>query len=111
MGDLLHNHLPLVVGLLILGVPFFLLLWVIPMGLVCKKAGFSPWLTMLNCCPLGALALIYLLAFADWKYNRQRGAEVAHEAPRTLRVKSGPQLVVRPAATRLVASGSGGIRG
>ena len=40
---------------------------VIPFWFICKKAGFSPWLTLLNLVPLGGLVLIYVLAFADWK--------------------------------------------
>jgi hypothetical protein len=40
---------------------------VVPFWFICKKAGFSPWLSLLNIVPLGNLALIYVLAFADWK--------------------------------------------
>jgi hypothetical protein len=42
---------------------------VIPFWFICKKAGFSPWLTLLNLVPfgLGTLVLVYLLAFAEWK--------------------------------------------
>src|SRR5580704_17138514 len=38
----------------------------IPFWFICKKAGFSPWLTLLNLVPLGGLVLMYVLAFADW---------------------------------------------
>ncbi len=52
--------LPIVimVGLAILVIPFWF---------ICKKAGFSPWLCLLNVIPLGNLILIYVLAFAEWK--------------------------------------------
>ncbi len=40
---------------------------IIPFWFICKKAGFSPWLSMLNIIPLGNLILIYVLAFSDWK--------------------------------------------
>lgn len=40
---------------------------ILPFWFICKKAGFSPWLALLNCIPLGNLILIYVLAFADWK--------------------------------------------
>jgi hypothetical protein len=40
---------------------------VIPFWFICKKAGFSPWLSLLNIIPLGHLILIYVLAFSDWK--------------------------------------------
>jgi hypothetical protein len=40
---------------------------VVPFWFICKKAGFSPWLSLINVIPLGNLILIYVLAFADWK--------------------------------------------
>jgi hypothetical protein len=40
---------------------------IIPFWFICKKAGMSPWLTLLNILPLGNLVLIYVLAFAEWK--------------------------------------------
>ena len=40
----------------------------IPSWFVCKKAGFSPWLSLLCLIPsLGTLVLLYILAFSDWK--------------------------------------------
>ena len=85
MSDLLQSHLFVV--LLLLGIPFVLVLWVVPLWFVCKKAGLSPWLTLLNCIPLGTTVLLYLLAFADWKSNKA-------QAPQSQRLR-GPQLVVR----------------
>jgi hypothetical protein len=40
---------------------------ILPFWFICKKAGFSPWLSLLNIVPLGSLILLYILAFADWK--------------------------------------------
>ncbi|HEY1984536.1 MAG TPA: hypothetical protein VGG85_03960 [Terracidiphilus sp.] len=40
---------------------------IIPFWFICKKAGFSPWLSLLNIVPFGVLILLYVLAFADWK--------------------------------------------
>ncbi|HEU5350681.1 MAG TPA: hypothetical protein VFU55_03730 [Terracidiphilus sp.] len=40
---------------------------IVPFWFICKKAGFSPWLSLLNIVPLGNLVLIYVLAFAEWK--------------------------------------------
>jgi hypothetical protein len=40
---------------------------IIPFWFICKKAGFSPWLSLLNIIPLGGLILAYVLAFSDWK--------------------------------------------
>ena len=39
----------------------------VPFWFILKKAGFSPWLTLINIVPLGNLILIYVLAFSDWK--------------------------------------------
>lgn len=49
---------------------FFVLILVaiiIPTWFICKKAGFSPWLSFIVIIPLGGLVLLYVLAFADWK--------------------------------------------
>jgi len=52
-------------------IPFILLLGIvavlIPTWFICKKAGFSPWLSLLTVIPLGGLILLYVLAFAEWK--------------------------------------------
>ena len=40
---------------------------IVPFWFICKKAGFSPWLSMLNIVPFGGLILWYVLAFSDWK--------------------------------------------
>jgi uncharacterized membrane protein YhaH (DUF805 family) len=40
---------------------------IIPTWFICKKAGFSPWLSLLNIIPVGGLVLLYVLAFAEWK--------------------------------------------
>jgi hypothetical protein len=40
---------------------------IIPFWFICKKAGFSPWLSLLNIVPFGNLILIYVLAFAQWR--------------------------------------------
>jgi hypothetical protein len=51
--------------------PFIILLGlaivVIPCWFICKKAGFSPWLSLLNLIPLGNLILLYVLAFSEWQ--------------------------------------------
>lgn len=40
---------------------------IVPLWQICKKAGFSPWLSLLVLVPFGALILLYVLAFARWK--------------------------------------------
>ena len=52
--------------------PFLILIGlavvIIPAWFICKKAGFSPWLSFLCLIPtVGLLVLLYVLAFADWK--------------------------------------------
>jgi len=40
----------------------------VPCWFICKKAGFSPWVSLACLVPsLGTLVLLYVLAFADWK--------------------------------------------
>lgn len=45
----------------------FMAIIILPFWFICKKAGFSPWLSLLNIIPLGTLILLYILAFAEWK--------------------------------------------
>ncbi len=40
---------------------------ILPFWFICKKAGFSPWLSLLNIVPFGSIILWYVLAFAEWK--------------------------------------------
>jgi hypothetical protein len=50
--------------------PFFFVMIVIvfiPIWMICKKAGFSPWISLLIFIPLGNIILLYVLAFATWK--------------------------------------------
>ena len=56
-------------------IPIFIIFFVIGIALVMipcwfilKKAGMSPWLSLLCLFPtLGTLVLLYVLAFAEWK--------------------------------------------
>lgn len=38
----------------------------LPFWFICKKAGFTPWLSLLIIIPFGALILPFVLAFVDW---------------------------------------------
>ena len=40
---------------------------IVPFWFICKKAGFSPWLALINIIPFGSLVLWYVLAFSEWK--------------------------------------------
>lgn len=50
----------------IIGV-IFLVITIIPYWMIWKKAGFSPWLSLLLVIPLVNLAMLYVLAFSEWK--------------------------------------------
>jgi hypothetical protein len=67
MGDLLQPW-HLIVLAVIFAIPA-VIIGFIPFWFICKKAGFSPLLSLLNFVPfgLGTLVLLYLLAFAEWK--------------------------------------------
>jgi hypothetical protein len=72
---LLQNHPdPEMVKNMIVGFAFFgviavvfLAIVMVPFWFILKKAGFSPWLTLLFIVPLGNLVLYYMLAFGEWK--------------------------------------------
>jgi len=42
------------------------LLGMLPFWFICKKAGLSPWLSLIMIIPFGALVLPFVLAFIDW---------------------------------------------
>lgn len=62
-----HEALMMFGPLVMIAVVIGLAIVLIPFWFICKKAGFTPWLTLLNLLPMGGLVLIYLLAFAQWK--------------------------------------------
>jgi hypothetical protein len=59
------------VGFLLAFIPIIILVGlaivIVPFWFICKKAGFSPWLSLLYLVPLGNLVLYYVLAFSEWK--------------------------------------------
>jgi hypothetical protein len=52
-------------GMFLFGIVAILIV-IIPFWFICKKAGMSPWLSLLWIVPLGGPILCYVLAFADW---------------------------------------------
>jgi branched-subunit amino acid transport protein AzlD len=52
----------IVVGLAITILPFWFIL---------KKAGYSPWLSLINILPFGTLVLLYVLAFGEWRVDAE----------------------------------------
>ncbi len=57
-------------AIVLIAIPIIVLVFyaiiIVPFWFICKKAGFSPWLSLLNLVPLGGIILMYVLAFADW---------------------------------------------
>jgi len=51
--------------------PIFILIGIvimlIPYWMIWKKAGFSPWLSLLMFVPLVNIVALYMLAFMEWK--------------------------------------------
>lgn len=45
----------------------FIVLVMIPYWMIWKKAGFSPWLSLLMLVPLVNFIMLYVLAFSEWK--------------------------------------------
>jgi hypothetical protein len=67
--DAQHIH-----GIIAAILGFYLILFVVimaaiilPFWFILKKAGFSPWLSLINLVPFGPAILLYILAFAEWK--------------------------------------------
>ncbi len=54
---------------------------IVPFWFICKKAGFSPWLSLINIIPLGNLILIYILAFGEWKVAPVAPAQLGYPYP------------------------------
>ena len=71
-NDLSQEQIQKLVIALMAFIPIFMLIAIaivmVPAWFICKKAGFSPWLSLLCLIPsLGTLVLLYILAFSDWK--------------------------------------------
>lgn len=65
----------MVPGILAAVLGFYLILFlviavilIIPAWFISKKAGFSPWLSLINIIPtFGLLIWLYIIAFSEWK--------------------------------------------
>ncbi len=68
-------------GIMPIVVIVFLAIVILPFWFICKKAGFSPWLSLLNIVPFGNIVLIYVLAFADWKVMPITQMQVGYPYP------------------------------
>lgn len=45
----------------------FIAIVIIPYWMIWKKAGFSPWLSLLMLIPLVNFVMLYVLAFMEWR--------------------------------------------
>jgi len=52
--------------LVLLAIPIFVVLTVLPLWMICKKAGFSPAISLLSLIPILGIVLMFYLAFAEW---------------------------------------------
>ena len=48
----------------------FALVFLIPIGQILRRAGFSPWLALLWCVPFVNIILLWVFAFAGWPRDR-----------------------------------------
>lgn len=69
------NLQPVILGAPILIILIFAVIaaaiGLLPFWFICKKAGLSPFLSLLMLVPLGALVLPWVLAFIEWPALRQ----------------------------------------
>ncbi len=54
---------------------------VIPFWFICKKAGFSPWLSLITLIPFGLVILPILLAAMDWPALRKADPQSSSSPP------------------------------
>ena len=62
-----QNMMLVMIPIILIVVVVCLAVIIVPFWFICKKAGMSPWLSLLNFIPLGNLVLLYILAFGEWK--------------------------------------------
>ena len=55
------------IGIYLVFIAVAITIVIIPFWFILKKAGFSPWLALINIVPLGTIILLYVIAFAEWK--------------------------------------------
>ena len=66
-SDMSGGILAAIIGGYLVFIVVLMAIIIIPFWFILKKAGFSPWLALINIVPFGTLILLYVLAFATWK--------------------------------------------
>lgn len=66
-----------------LGFPWLILavIAVVPFWRICKRVGYSPWLSLLTVIPPLNLFFIYYLAFSEWPSQKSSPGGSAGSAP------------------------------
>jgi hypothetical protein len=54
---------------------------VVPFWRLCKRIGYSPWLSLLVVVPLVNIAFVYFLAFSEWPSKSSDGGPAAAPGP------------------------------
>jgi len=82
------NQLREIQGILLLVMPIvaivFAAIMIIPFWFIWKKAGFSPWFSLLMFLPIVNLIMLYVLAFSQWKVVPAPQPSYAHYPPAPL---------------------------
>jgi hypothetical protein len=66
--EVMKEIMMMIVPIMLIGYLLVVALLMVPCWFICKKAGFSPWLSLLCIvASLGTLVLLYVLAFSQWK--------------------------------------------
>jgi hypothetical protein len=66
VGELLQPWHLLVIAFIFF-VPMTILVGIIPYWVIFKKAGFSPFLSLLMLLPVVGIVVLFVVAFSDWK--------------------------------------------
>ncbi|HLY40900.1 MAG TPA: hypothetical protein VKR52_06775 [Terracidiphilus sp.] len=77
----LHNIMAAILGFYAVMYLFTAIVFIVPSWFICKKAGFTPWLSLLCLFPLTGVVLLYILAFAEWKPMQAPVAQAAFPYP------------------------------
>ncbi|WP_109485565.1 hypothetical protein [Occallatibacter savannae] len=66
--EMIQKLVMFIIPMMLVGYLIAILLFAVPSWFILKKAGFSPWLSLLCIVPtLGTVVLLFILAFAEWK--------------------------------------------
>jgi hypothetical protein len=66
--EIVREMMMMIIPIMLIGYLIVVVALTIPCWFICKKSGFSPWLSLLCILPsLGTVVLLYILAFAQWR--------------------------------------------